>query len=189
MRLTRFKVLIIAALLIVAALIYVLVNQNGHNNNAQNNSNLTPPQSAINVISEYIQARENAVGADQSSYNVWISTVKSIVTAAWYASIQPATNSSTGSVPRDYYIAHANGWIVKASVSNCVWTGSNSSSTRSVDCSISDQTIDKSSGTAVPISQIPFGWGHNGLQPAQAFKIVSQSGHWLIDSVTASQSE
>lgn len=144
-----------------------------------------PSQQALSTIKQYLQAREDSVGADQSSPTAWLSKIKPFVTGPWLARLQPNRNSSTSSVPFDYIYAHQNGFIVHTSVTGCYWQGLHAQPTAAsgdVLCSLSDETINKTTGAVVPASSLQIGWTRTGQQPAPNLSLVYQSGHWLINS-------
>ncbi len=189
MRITRLKILIITIVLLGLVLIFGISRGKKPVNQA---NSFKPPAAAVNTVTRYLQLRENSVGVDQPTPNAWLSPVKPFVTPTWFDKLQPSTNSPTGNVPRDYYTAHANNWIVKAIVTNCIWDTKAvqpTSSSGVITCSLSDQTIDRASGNLIPASSIPFGWGHNGEQFSSDFKVVNQNNNWLISSVSASTAE
>lgn len=190
MRPTRPKIIIVITIFVVLLGLFAALSR--HKNNGPQDNRFKPPASAVDVVTKYLRLRENSVGADQSSPDSWLMQIKPLVTAQWLTKLQPISNAPTGNVPRDYYTARSNGWIVKALVTDCIWDTKSVQPTISsgvIICKLSDQTVEKNSGSVVSASSIPFGWGHNGRQLPPAFNMVKQNGNWLIDSVSLSSAE
>lgn len=141
-----------------------------------------PPASALNVVSKYLQAREDAAGADQTSPTSWLAAVQPISTKSWFTQLQPTGSSSASSVPYTFTLAHQNGYTVKASAQNCIWTRDAAQPTTvsgTVSCSLYDVTyVD---GLVVGAASLPFGWPYNGQQPPAVLKVVKQGTSWLVD--------
>jgi hypothetical protein len=150
------------------------------------------PDEVLSTVRQYIQAREDSLGADQSSPTSWINSIKNISTQKWYNQLQPPADSSTGSTPYNYTFAHQNGYIVRASLSNC---GLNdillkpAQDRALVACSLEDQTIKKSSGESISSSDLPFGWPYVGRQTAPQIIIVKENGKWLVDGDATGQGQ
>ncbi len=148
--------------------------------------------SALAVVNKYLQAREDSVGVDQSSPTSWILSVQPITTTAWYAQLQPPTNSSTGTVGASYYIARSHNYIVKADATSCVWDDEiiqHTSTTGAIRCGLSDVTIDKTTSLPVQASTIPFGWVYTGQQIPPIIWVVNQNGTWLVNNDTTGQGQ
>jgi hypothetical protein len=137
------------------------------------------PQGVLSTADNYIQAREDSVGEDQASESSWFATIQPDTTAAFLAELQQDGEINNG----DYITAHNDGFTVKADVSGCTWSLTDSTS-GTLSCSLTDQTISAASGTEADPVTIPFGWTHNGQQPAVILNFVDQNNVWLISGDT-----
>lgn len=149
-----------------------------------------PPQEVIAVVSKYIQARENGVGADQTSPTAWLAIVQPITTAAWFAKLQPPQDSASGSASGEYNIAHNNSYVIKANLTKCIWNFKlvvPTSDNGAVTCDVSDVVVDKNTGQPIPNDSLPFGWSRIGQQNPITLKLVKQSGIWLVDEDAGSE--
>src|SRR3954451_20270463 len=101
----RTKVILISgAVLFLLMLVVLFMHSAGPKADSR------PSAEVVAVITKYIQARENSVGADQTSPDAWISAVKPVVTPSWLGKITPEANPQTGSTPYDYTVAHQKNW-------------------------------------------------------------------------------
>jgi hypothetical protein len=154
---------------------------------------INPPQDVTSVIGKYLQARENSVGADQTSPSAWLGSVKPITTSAWFAQLQPSSGvSTTSTVSNEYRVAHESGYVVKAAISNCTWVTNSPEPIKDsgvVRCELADTTLAQATGNPIQPKDLPFGWAHNGPQPAAVLKVIKQNGNWLIDGESASGGE
>ncbi len=174
--------------LVVLAIIGMLIIKTLHHSNSQktqlSNINVKPAQDAINVVTKYLQAREDSVGADQASPTSWLGRVKSITTSSWYSQLQPSGSTQTSSVSSEYQVAHSKGYIVKASASNCFWSLEAMTPTANegvMYCGLVDATVQRSTGNKLPAATLPFGWSRSGTQPAATLHVIKQNGNWLVD--------
>jgi hypothetical protein len=135
------------------------------------------------LVESYVQARDNANGADQATPTNWLAEVKSITTPSWFAELQPPANSQTGSTPADFITSHQKGYKVKAEVKNCIWNykvAKPTSTSGVVYCQVDDKTIFADSNTDVPSRSLPFGWSGNSSYSV-TFQVVKSNGRWLIN--------
>ncbi len=143
-----------------------------------------PPQEVLAVVNAYIQARENAVGADQTTPTAWIAKVQQITTTSWFTELQPKGDSSTAGGLADYYLAHRNGYIVKTRLSQCIWDFKIALPTANngvVYCELNDTTVSQATGAVISASSLPFGWSHTGRQIPLTLKLVKQNHSWLVN--------
>ena len=182
---TRTK-LIAAAVAIV--LIFVLLVLAALKSNtvapAPKAPNTTAPADAIAVATRNITAREDSVGADQSSPISWTNAITTITTPDWLAKLQPDPNGSTAGGLGEDNVAHNQGFLVRASVSNCRWNLEASEPTTSagiIFCDLSDTTISQAGGQQVPDLSLPSGWTHTGTQIAPTIGLIKQNGVWLVN--------
>jgi len=155
------------------------------------------PAAILATIKSYASARENSIGANQTSPTSWLTQVAPLMTAAGLASAKQYSPLSTGG---SYAIAHQNNWIISASVTNCVWasqenepTGQTVPSTTvgpltqaSVNCVLNDTVEDSTSHQPIPSASLPYGWDRAGPQPPLSLVLVNQNGKWLISSDNSS---
>jgi len=180
MRNKRLLVTCLATILVLVVAIGILTKRN---NAPAPKAYSTPSQAVLSVIDKYLQARENSIGVDQSSPSSWLSTIKPLVTQEWFMHLQPAQNPSTSSIPYDYTYAHQNGYIIRATTSNCYWQGvygKPTSANGTILCSLTDKAIDQKTGKEVPASSLEFGWVHTGQQPPPILVLIKQGSGWLI---------
>ena len=147
------------------------------------------PNGAINVVTSYISAQQDAVGADQSSPTSWIASVQSITTPSWFAELQPK-QSSTGSTPNEYRVAHSNNYTVQASLSGCIWDKRFPHpvpTSGTIYCQLNDTTINQATGATVTGSSLPFGWSRTGSQSPVDVSVVQTNGNWLVSNIPAAQ--
>ncbi|HEX3081974.1 MAG TPA: hypothetical protein VHQ86_01860 [Candidatus Saccharimonadia bacterium] len=184
---------IIGVIIIVYAVIQVAGNKGGSSPQPTKTSNATPaptlppldvnpPAEAVTVITAYVQARENSVGADQSSPTAWLATVRPLLTPTYFATIQPPADGSTSTGSAEYTTAHANGYTVKALVTDCVWDieqGQPTDAGGSIACTLNDETHIGTNN--LNSNQVPFGWSRIGRQSMVVMKMVKQNGAWLIN--------
>lgn len=178
------RLLIVAIALISVIIVIIVLSLSQKNQGSQAVSSAAPPDDAITVATKYLEAREDAYGADQSSPTAWIGKVKPLVTTTWYSQLQPSTASSAGSTPADYDTAVTNGYHIVAHVSDCSWNSEVAQPTTAsgiVSCSLADTTV-TSSGTPLSAGNLPFGWSFTGQQPPALLRIVKQGGVWLVDN-------
>jgi hypothetical protein len=143
------------------------------------------------VVSQYVQAQQDSVGADQNSPDAWFDKVRPITTPAWFAKLHPQTTSPTGSTPYNYFYAHQKNYVIKTKISNCVWDSINkpTDSGGLVDCSLNDETIDRNSGKPIPATDLPFSWTAVGNQASPRLLLVNQSGAWLVNGDLTGQAQ
>src|SRR5579859_237023 len=145
---TRRMFITTVVILILAAIVVFFVLPH-HPKNTTNSSTATvtkPLSEAIDVSTKFIQARENAVGADQPTPSSWLTNIKSLVTDSLFSTLQPA-GSTTSNTSADFYTSHSNGYLVKANLTDCSWIV-NTSDTASgiISCALNDSTIDQKTG-------------------------------------------
>lgn len=195
MRNTQVKLAIMVLVLLMVGAFTVYVVKNSASQKSKNNpsSSILPDQGAIDVATKYLQARENSNGADQSSPEDWLNSIKSITTDAWFKQLQPNVNATGSGVTEEYRIAHENGYIVKATLSGCTWVKNslNTPTTESgtIRCDLTDKTTSQVTGNEVPATSIPFGWSHNGQQQPAVLNLVKQNGAWLVNGEGTDNSE
>ncbi|HVS58458.1 MAG TPA: hypothetical protein VHD60_01835 [Candidatus Saccharimonadales bacterium] len=185
--LRRNRLIVIGVVLVFFVALLFLVFYRSHPSSSQNIA-AAPPQPAISVVEAYVQAREDQVGADQPSPTSWLAIIKPLTTSSWFTQLQPPSQSA-GGAGADYFTAHTQGYVVKASLSNCVWNTNVTPTTTQgvISCALSDSVIQQSTGQAVPASSLPFGWTRNDRQLPVTIKVVNQSGKWLVDSDLSGQ--
>lgn len=187
MNFTRRQLIIAGALFVGLFIVLLVVSlERGKSNTGKTSNNIggtKPSQDVINVVTQYVQSREDSVGVDQASPDSWLSSVKPITTSNWYTHLQPVQNSSTGTVPNDYRFAHNFKYIVKATVYNCVWGGYTKPTDTSgtVFCSLTDNVYSSTNGSQILPASLPFGWTHSGEQSPVYIKVILQGGSWLVD--------
>lgn len=141
------------------------------------------PASVVNAVARYVQAREDSVGVDQSDPFSWLTSITSVATAEWFASLQPNPNAQTCGCA-EFNIAHDHNWVVRAQIENCIWDleqgGPPTATHGAVDCSVTDTTIDRATGAPVPPQSLPSGYTHSGSQPT-VLSVVQRNGAWLIN--------
>lgn len=173
---------VFAAILLVIML--VVAARSGHKTTpAPSTTAAQPPAAALKTVTAYLQARENNLGADQAGPTAWLSTVQPLSTPEWFAKLQPPDTPQTSSTSYNYRLAHANGYTVKANVTNCIWDRDvmlPTATQGAVICSVYDTTYG-SGGRILTPANLPFGWTATGQQPAALLKIVLQNGKWLVD--------
>ncbi len=136
------------------------------------------------VVNEYIKAREDSVGSNQSSASSWLNTVQPILSASFYNQLVSSYNNSlTGQESNDYIIAHSNNFIITTALYSCVYQ-LNTTSTATVNCSLNDTVEYQQTNSIVPVANIPFGFLHSGIQPYISVGLINQNGQWLINSDT-----
>lgn len=143
-----------------------------------------PPTDAINTTTSYIQARENSIGADQTSPNSWLSSIQSISTPAWFNSLQPKQDPLMGSETNDYRTAHQNNYIIKTTLRNCIWDFKitrPTSTTGVIYCELTDTTLYNSTKATVPNPLLPFGWTRTGNQIPAILYLIKQNNVWLVN--------
>src|SRR5438105_3876627 len=160
-------IIAIPLLLIIIFGIILSIRSRGQKSRSSNLTvaTVTPPPDAIASITKYLSAREDSVGADQTSPTFWLNIVKPLVTQEMLTSLQPNPNNQTSSVSNEYYTAHNNGYVVKASVNNCIWSLEAMEPTANagiIYCELTDKTVNKSTGFEIPASSLPYGWSRNG---------------------------
>ena len=148
------------------------------------------PDSIIKPVTTYIQAHEDAIGADQTSPTSWLDSVKSVTTTEWFKKLQPPQDNSTGSASFPYTTAHNSGYRVAARVSDCNWVGvspdlGNTTSVK-VLCSVYDSVF-TTQGVAIPSSSLPYGWASVGQQAPVVLSLVKQSSSWLVNDQPVDQ--
>lgn len=151
-----------------------------------------PSKEVLTTVQAYVQAQENSIGADQTSPNSWLDRVKPITTSAWYKSLAPPPNPSTGDASYNYTFAHQKNYTVKAILTNCVWDSTLSPPTDQaglVDCQLQDQTINRSTGGIIAASDLPFAWTATGKQLDPRISVVQQVGKWLVDGDLTGQAQ
>jgi len=147
-----------------------------------------PARDVIALVTNYVQARENSVGADQATPNSWLASVKPISTTAWFAELQPGQKGSAGSATAEFNLAHNNDYIVSANLSKCIWNfklGLPTPNAGDIYCELTDSTLSRSTQAVIPDESLPFGWSHNGAQAAVTLKLIKQNGTWLINDDTS----
>jgi hypothetical protein len=182
------KKLAIAGLGLLLLIIVVVVI--GARKNAAPQGGKAPSAEVLAVVQKYIQAQEDSVGADQSSPTSWIDGLKSITTTAWFAKLQPVDNPSTGTTPYNFTLAHQNNYTVKANLSGCAWDNITLKPTADkglVNCSLSDETIQRTTGKSIPAADLPFGWTAVGPQDSPRLVLVKQAGKWLVNGDLSGQ--
>jgi hypothetical protein len=190
----RLFLLLTSAIIIIIFIVFISININNKHttNNPKSNTTQdnigsnTPPAEALSVVKRYITAQVNSVGADQPTPTSWISNVQSITTISWFTELQPV-QSTTSSTPREFYIAHSNGYIITPTITNCYWNttfSKNTSNSGFIACFVYDTTRDVKTNSAINESNLPFGWSRSGLQPNEVFKVVKQGSSWLVAGVT-----
>jgi hypothetical protein len=188
MRRTR----LITGLIIALALIIFLAIYSHSNNQTPLKSGKTLPDEVLNVAKQYIQAREDSMGADQSSPTSWVNSVKGVLSEDWFNKLQPPASSTTGSTPYNFTFAHQNGYVIKSNLSHC---GVNdilfkpTDSNAVVACSLEDQTVKQSTGVAIAAADLPLGWSYVGKQTPPQILLVKQNGKWLIDGDATAQGQ
>ncbi len=156
-----------------------IINNTPYSNLSSENSS---SNTIMSVVTQYINARENNIGSNQSSPSSWVNNIKNILSSNFYNQIISSYNNSlTGQESNDYITAHNNGFIINANLSNCSFYQNNPSTT-SVSCSLSDTVIYQNDNLLVPINNIPFGFIHSGTQPFVSLGLIKQNGQWLINS-------
>jgi hypothetical protein len=182
--------LIIGALALIALMLILGVATTGKKKAITKVDSTKVPAAIVQPASAYIAGREDAIGDDQTSPSSWTNSVKNSITANWYQSLQPVQNSSTGSTPYTYTVAHDNHYRVSAKVTNCIWVGStpNISTIKSVTvaCSIYD-TVVHDNGSIVEASSLPYGWGNVGRQPVTVVTLEKQGSSWLVSGEPVDQ--
>ena len=165
---------------------------------------LPPPPSApvvspdaVLTITKYVSAREDSIGADQTSPTSWLGQVKPLMTPAGYATAPQYGPLSSGGA---YATAHQMNWKISTSVSSCVWaiqgnepTGSSSAATSTtapitqgqVTCTLDDTVVNSATGAPIATSTLPYGWAATGAQPPVVVSLIDQGGVWLIDADTS----
>lgn len=187
MKPSRIKIIVLALVLLwFGAVVFYFISKPGAKNpKTPVAAHIQPPDRAVQVVSNYLQARENSVGADQKTPNDWLETARSLTTPNWFAKIQPKSNVQAGGVPQDYRTAHQKGYVVLAQVTNCTWDDKDikaDATAGTMHCELSDSTLNQSDRIPVDKNQLPFGWSRNGPQQAPGFLVTKQSGTWLIDN-------
>jgi hypothetical protein len=183
MNISRKKLALI--LLIILVVVVLLISFSSHrkkNSNPVLSSTLS--SEALSVVTKYLQARENSVGADQSTPNSWLIAVQPITTTSWFSQLQPNPNPSTSNTSNDYRQAHQYNYSIKVYLSGCTWSNNLASQTATqgaVACRLSDTTIDRATNTTVPALSLPFGWTHNGQQVPPKLDLIKQNGQWFIN--------
>jgi len=149
------------------------------------------PGDALAVARQYVQAQQDSIGADQNTPTSWFDKVRPITTAAWFTKLHPQAASPTGSAPYNYFFAHQKNYVVKSEISNCVWDSINKPTSIGglVDCSLSDKTIDRSSGKSITAMDLPFSWTAVGKQAPPRLLLVKQDGSWLVDGDLTGQAQ
>jgi hypothetical protein len=140
---------------------------------------------ALAAISRYEQAKQNSVGADQTSPSSWLNEIKPITTPSFWSSLQPNSSSTTSDVSYDYTYAHQNNLVVRISLSNCYWSSIYAKPTANsgvVLCGLNDTTINSKTGQTVPVDSLQFGWTRTGKQTPPNLTLVKLNNHWLIES-------
>jgi len=177
----KAKRLIIAGVILWLLVIFVAIFVELHNRNSTQ-----PPSAAINTVTKYLKARENNIGADQSSPTAWLAVVKPLVTKAWFAQLQPPPNPQASTITNDYRIAHEDNYIIQSSITGCRWEDKNgveaSSSKGNIYCTLTDTTLSRATERVVPASSLQYGWVHSGLQETPVLELVKQKNAWLINS-------
>ena len=151
-----------------------------------------PEKAVLDIVQTYVQAREDAIGADMASPTTWLDSIKPIVTSAWLNTLQPSENASTGNVPFDFVTAHQNSYVVKASLSNCSWDSilqKPSGDRGLVVCNLNDKTINRTTGAEINASNLPFGWSFTGKQTPVQISVVKQNDKWLVDGDSTGQAQ
>ncbi len=151
-----------------------------------------PEKAVLDVVQTYVQAREDAVGADMGSPTSWIDRVKPIVTSAWYDTLKPPEVAPTGNVPFDFVTAHQNSYVVKASLTNCSWDSilqKPSSDMGLVVCNLKDKTINRTTGAEISAGSLPFGWSFTGSQTPVQINMIKQGSKWLVGGDSTGQAQ
>jgi hypothetical protein len=179
--------LIIGAVAFIAIVIIVGLFTNGP---TKKPTSAGVPDSIIKPVTTYIQAHEDAIGADQTSPTSWLDSVKSVTTIEWFKSLQPSQDNSTGSASFPYTTAHENDYKVVAKVSDCNWVGvtpdPDTATSVKVLCSVYD-SVTTTKGDAVPSSSLPYGWSSVGQQAPVVLSLVKHSSSWLVSDQPADQ--
>jgi hypothetical protein len=159
---------------------------------ATNKSSRQPSSEAIAAVTQYLQAREDSVGADHTTPTAWLDSVKPIITPSWLAALTPRGMPSTGDVNNEYRLAHEQGYVVKATVSGCAWNNillQSTSSKGAIACGLTDSTIEKGTGQEIPAEQLPFEWTRTGHQAPATIIVERQNGHWLVSKDATGQGQ
>lgn len=188
------KIYVLLALLIVLIIAAGLgLWWHRYQNTQHNYSTPVTGSSALLVATKYLQAREDAVGADQATPVSWISTVKPITTGVWYKSLQTNANTLASSTLPDYDTAHADNYVVKVSINSCVIDNSIAKPTKDDEylfCALKDTTINKATGAVIPNSALsPSDWTKFGYQSPPTLQMVKQNGQWLVASDNTGQGD
>lgn len=175
--------MIALGVVLLVGVLYLFVQPRVDKKNSGYNEVPPPSSEIVELVTKYLQARENSVGSNQSSPTSWIDEVKPLVTSNWLGALHPKSDTTTGNANAEYTIAHENNYTVKATVSDCIWDIEQAEPTASdgvIYCDVTDSTVLHTSGNTTAAENLPFGWSRNGPQNPATIKVVKLNGKWLI---------